>query len=374
MSESFLDVLQSLVYARGPCGQEDEVRDVCKELLLPFVDEMWVDPAGNLIGKINGKDSGQPIRLMVHMDELSLIVKRINDDGSLRVNPLGGIFPFSIGQGPVDILGDAQSFTGVLSFGSVHITKESAWHKLIPKEHRGQGETPGWEDVFVVTRKTPQELKEAGVHPGTRVVLSRSRRDLHFFQDCIGGYFFDNRASIAIALSALQQIKEKGQRPQRDVYFAATCSEEIGGHGASYAARTLPGETTFAIDVGPVSKEYCISLNSSPIIVYQDAVAVYDKKISDHLRALGDQLGLAMECSIWGGYSSDSSLAVSRGQSAKAALLCFPVENTHGYEIIHKESIPNCAALLAAYLIQPETLDAPHGEPERVVQKVKISL
>jgi len=348
------DLLQSLVYARGPCGQEDEVREVCHRELFPLADEVWVDPAGNLIGKVKGVDSTKAIRVMVHMDELSMIVKRINEDGTLRVNPLGGLYPFNIGQGPVDILGAKHSFTGILSFGSMHITKESPWHKLIPEEHRGQGKTPLWEDVFVVTRKTTQELEEAGVHPGTRVVLSHSRRTLHVFQDCIGGYFFDNRASIAIALSALKQMKEKGQKPQTDVYFVATCSEEIGGHGASYASRTLPGDTTLALDVGPVSKEYNIYLSPSPIVVYQDAVAVYDKTISDHLRHLGEQLGFSVSSSTWGGYGSDASLALSRGQSAKSALLCFPVENTHGYEIIHKDSLIRCAALLAAYLAKPE--------------------
>lgn len=357
--EKYFDLLQALVLAYGPCGQEEEIRQVCREQLLPLADDVWVDPAGNLIGKISGLDSSKPIRLMMHMDELSLIVKRINEDGSLRVNPLGGLFPFSFGQGPVDILGDSHSFSGILSFGSMHITKESLSYKLIPEDYRGQGKTPGWEDVFVVTRKTPQELKEAGVHPGTRVVVARSRRKLYDFQDCIGGYFFDNRASIAIALCALRQIKEKGQRPQRDVYFVATCSEEINGHGASYASRTLAGETTFAIDVGPVSKEYHISLSPRPIIVYQDALAVYDKKINNHLRMLGDQLELQPECAIWGNYGSDASLAMSRGLTAKAVLMCFAVENTHGYEILHKESIPNCASLLSAYLLQPEEIETP---------------
>ena len=41
---------------------------------------------------------------MVHMDELSLIVKKIDDDGSIKVSPLGAILPASFGQGPVDIL------------------------------------------------------------------------------------------------------------------------------------------------------------------------------------------------------------------------------------------------------------------------------
>jgi putative aminopeptidase FrvX len=91
-------------------------------------------------------------------------------------------------------------------------------------------------------------------------------------------------------------------------------------------------------------------LSSAPIVVYQDAIALYDKKISDKLMGLGDALGLQPQCAIWGSYGSDASLAQSRGQSAKAALLCFPVENTHGYEITHQKSLSQCASLLEAYL------------------------
>lgn len=347
------DLLQMLINARGPCGEEDEVRAICKKQLQPLVDEVWIDAAGNLIGKILGShpNSSQAVNVMVHMDELSLIVKRIHEDGSLRVNPLGGIYPCNFGQGPVEIMGDKKDCLGILSFGCMHITKETpAVNKISPEEYRGLGKSPVWEDVKIITRMTVEELKEVGVHPGTRVVIGKNLRQLHYFQDCIAGHFLDNRAAIAIALTALKQIKDTNKKPKKDVYFVATCSEEIGAHSASYAARTLPAEITLAIDVGPVAKEYNTALSPSPIIVYQDTLAVYDKKICDHMVSLGEALGLEPQTATLGSYASDASSAYSRGQSAKAALLCFPVENTHGYEITHKDSLKQCADLLEAYL------------------------
>jgi putative aminopeptidase FrvX len=350
---SNIELLQAFINARGPCGEEEEVRVLCQKQLQGIVDDIWIDPAGNLIGKISGSDqTSESIRVMVHMDELSLIVKRINEDGSLRVNPLGGIYPFSFGQGPVEIMGDKKIFSGILSFGSMHTTTESPnINKMMPEEHKGQGKTPSWDDVVITTRKTLAELKEAGVHPGTRVVIAQSRRQLHLFQDCIAGYFLDNRASIIIAIEAFKQIKMGNKKPKRDIYFVATCTEEVGCHGASYAARNLPGEITLAVDVGPVAKEYQTILSADPIIVYQDAVGLYDKKICDRLVDLAESLNFNPQCAIFGNYGSDASLAYSRGQSAKAALICFPVENTHGYEIMHKNSLEQCAALLQAYLL-----------------------
>ena len=353
MKKTQFTLLQALINAYGPCGQETEVRVLCEKELKSLTNELWTDAAGNLIGKIKGKNASAPaIRLMTHMDEISMIVKRINEDGSLRVNPLGGSYPGSFGQGAVAILGDNESLTGILSFGSMHTTQESSsTNKIMPKEFRGEGAAPFWNNVHVTTRKTAKELARAGVHPGTRVVIDRSRRSLHPFQDCIAGYFLDNRASLVIAIETLRKLKN--QILEQDLYIVITCSEEIGAVGACYAARNLPGDISIAIDVGPVAKEYQTILSPDPIIVYQDSYSVYDKAISDHLIALGKKLKFNPQHAVFETYGSDASIAHSLGQSAKAALLCFPVENTHGYEITHKESLNRCIELLQAYLLHP---------------------
>lgn len=348
-------LLQTLINAYGPCGQEDQVRELCHKLITPLTDELWTDPAGNLIGKIKGRDPKAPaLRVMAHMDEIAMIVKRINDDGSLRVNPLGGSYPGSFGQGPVDILGTASTIPGILSFGSMHTTKESKeTHHIMPKEYSGEGSAPFWESVHVTTRLSPKALAQAGVHPGSRVVIARTRRQLFEIEDCIAGYFFDNRAAIAIAIETLQELKKAKKTLKNDLFVIFSVAEEIGGHGACYAARTLPGDITIALDVGPVAKEYQTLMSPDPIIVYQDGMATYDKSTCDHLFELGKKLKFTPQRAVFSTYGSDASIARSLGQSAKATLLCLPVENTHGYEIAHKESFNRCAQLLTAYLLDP---------------------
>ncbi len=345
-------ILQELLLARGPCGQEDEVRTLIQRHLKNLVDETWVDPAGNLIGKIKGKSAKPPIRLMAHMDELSMIVKRINEDGTLRVDPLGGILPGSIGQGPIEILGKSKIIPGILSFGSMHSTTETPIpNKMAPTSDQGQGKSLTWEDVIIITRMNPKQLAQAGVHAGSRVVIAQCRRNLFYLQDCIGGYFFDNRASITACLMALKLLS---QPPEQDIYFVASACEEIGAVGASYAARTLPGDLTLAVDIGPVAKEYQTVLSADPIIVYQDSYSLYDQKTNDQLLVLAKKLKIPVQTAIWGNYGSDASVAMQRGQSAKAALICFPVENTHGFEIMHKECLDTLSRLLAAFLMRKE--------------------
>ncbi|MCE5293827.1 MAG: hypothetical protein LLF94_04360 [Chlamydiales bacterium] len=342
-------LLQELLLAHGPSGQEDEIRDVVQAHVKKLNCETWIDPAGNLIAKFKGKNPDKPaIRLMAHLDEIAMIVKRVHDDGSLRVDPLGGLYPNVLGQCPVEVLGDNKTIGGALSFGSVHTTTETPIpNKMLPRADSGKNEPLTWEDVRVITRLTPETLKSYGVHAGTRVVVAKCQRNLFTINDCIAGYFFDNRASIAACLMALEQLKGA---PEQDIYFVASVSEEIGVVGASYAARTLPGDLTIAVDVGPVAKEYQTVLSSDPILVYQDACSLYDRASNTRFMQLAKEHNIPLQTAIFSNYGSDASLAQLRGQTAKAALLCFPVENTHGYEIMHKDALNKVAKLLALFL------------------------
>ena len=42
------------------------------------------------------------------------------------------------------------------------------------------------------------------------------------------------------------------------------------------------------------------------------------------------------------------------GTIARAACVCFPTENTHGYEMAHFESIINTGRMLGAYAANPK--------------------
>jgi putative aminopeptidase FrvX len=347
--------LQSLIEAYGPVGVEDEVRSLCRKLLTPLSDNITEDPAGNLIAHFKGQDSdpAKSIRIFVHMDELSLIVKRINENGQIRVDPLGGFHPLFWGQGMVDILGNKKTIPAVLSHGCMHTTRESKnINKIKPTDYRGEGKSAQWDDVFVFTGKDNEELEKAGIGPGTRVVLPKSRRKIQYFGDFLGSFFIDNRAAITVAISALTQLQKQDKQPNHDVYLVTTTHEEVGGYGASYAARTLPGNLSIAVDVGPVAEEYQTKLTPDPIIVYHDGYGTYDKKTCDHIASLASNLKIPTQKALFGSYGSDASITQHYGLSAKSVLLAIPTENTHGFEIIHKDGIESCANLLAAFLCQ----------------------
>ncbi|MCV7151874.1 M42 family metallopeptidase [Mycolicibacterium pyrenivorans] len=346
-------LLQELLWAYGPPGQEDAVRDICRRELEACVDRTWVDEAGNLVGLIGGRSSkdgqGVPaLRVMAHMDELSMLVKRVEPDGSLRLTPLGTMYPANFGLGPVAILGDHQTLCGVLSLGSEHTTKES---RRIWETKPDQGDKAlDWSHVYVFSGRTPEELAAAGVRPGTRVCVERSKRTLVEFANYLGSYFMDDRAPVTALLQTAHALREREQRPPADVYIVFTTSEEIGGVGGSYASRTLPGDLTLALEVGPTEAEYSTSVSGGPIIAYGDAQCIYDKDVADRLLHIATELGLSPQPAVLGAFESDASHAKATGLAPKAGLLCLPTSSTHGYEVIAREAIPAMTAVLVEFV------------------------
>ncbi|MFY1663406.1 hypothetical protein [Pseudomonas sp. Pseu.R1] len=73
MTEATL--LEQLLMARGPSGEELEVREVCQKELQQHCDETWVDDAGNLVGLIRaqsaeGNGTGG-VLVMGHLDGIA---------------------------------------------------------------------------------------------------------------------------------------------------------------------------------------------------------------------------------------------------------------------------------------------------------------
>lgn len=343
------ELLQELLFAYGPCGQEDAVRDVCRRELEPYADELWTDAAGNLVALISGAQRSAPVtRVLAHLDELSMLVKRVEPDGTLRLTPLGTMYPANFGLGPVAVLGDNETICGVLALGSEHTTQETG-HVWRTKPDQGD-KALDWPDVYVFTGQQPDSLEKSGIGPGTRVCIDRSKRELVEVGDYLGCYFMDDRAAVLSLLLLARRVHESGRRPAGDVYLVFTTNEEVGGVGAAHACRTLPGDLTIAVEVGPTEAEYGTTVTGGPIVGYSDAQCVYDKDIADRLCSVTDHLGLAAQPAVLGAFESDASHTKAAGLSPKAGLLCLPTLSTHGYEVISRTAVTAVLDVLAEFV------------------------
>lgn len=345
MDELLREMLDTFLVTHSPAGHEGEMEAALRPYLEAYCDEVWTDPHGDVIGRIAGASAEGAIAVVAHKDEVGCMVERIEDDGRVRLEDLGGTQAWRYGEGPFDLLGD-EIVTGVLSVGSTHVSSRSS------DIHAAKTNTPmNWDIARVVTGLSRAELEERGVRVGTPALVARSRKTPMYMNGRVCGYGLDDKGAVAALLLGAKLVSESG-RPPVDVYFAATAAEEGGCSGGQFVARTLPIETMIAVEVAPVAPEYEIAMSPAPVVVFKDRF-IYTHSICERLCVLGDAGGYGHQRAILRTFASDASVSHQAGLIARAACIGFPTENTHGYEMAQFEAIGNCGRLLAAYLADP---------------------
>jgi putative aminopeptidase FrvX len=147
---------------------------------------MWIDKAGNLIGLIRGERAREDAatRVMTHMDELSMLVKRVESDGTLHLTQLGTMYPGNFGLGPISVLGDRERLIGVLSLGSQHTTKESP--KIWQTQPDGGDKAMDWTHVYVSPAAAPTSWRRRASVPAPACASNEASGPLSNFGDYLG--------------------------------------------------------------------------------------------------------------------------------------------------------------------------------------------
>ena len=89
MADRMLDLMLKLDAARGISGYEEEVAELMQAELAPLSDEHSRDPLGNHYFTKRGAKDAPVLMLCAHMDELGFLVQHIEDEGFLRLAPVG---------------------------------------------------------------------------------------------------------------------------------------------------------------------------------------------------------------------------------------------------------------------------------------------
>lgn len=332
-----LALLQEFVAVPAPPGQEGDLAALVVEKLRELGYTGETDAKGNVLVRLGPADGKPEIVVTAHLDELATMVKTVGADGSLSVTPLGGVQPWKWGEGQVELLG-RETVPGILSFGSIH-TEDPAAVSVQAKDS-----ALDWKQTKVFTGLTPDQLASKGVRPGTRCVMARNRRTLARVGDFVSGYFLDDRADLVAWFLMLEALK--GQTLQRSVLFVATASEEVGGEGALYLLNEVRPPICIALELGPIVPDTAAVLSEVPTVWAKDSYAAMDSRDLDLIASLG----LEVQWQVLSRGGSDASCAASHGLCARPVTFGIPMENSHGYEIIHKDGIRALADVSLAYL------------------------
>lgn len=228
MADMDLDLLERLCTTPGVSGREDAVRRLVRDELEGLVDEVSVDGMGNLVAVRRGA-GGPTVMLAAHMDEVGFLVKHVEEDGFLRIHPVGGIFSAFLRAQRVRVhTADGQALLGVLG--------EPA-DLGMPNE---EGKVPKVEEFFVDLGLPPEVVADT-VSPGDQVTMDRG---LERTGDRVVAKALDDRVGLFIIVEVMRRLP----RGAAEVVIVGSTQEEIGTRGAMVAAHRVEKDVAVAVD------------------------------------------------------------------------------------------------------------------------------
>ncbi len=337
-----LRLFTELLDIPAPSGHEERMAGHLVDRLRDLGYAPDVDSAGNVSVRLEGRSADRPlVCLAAHIDEIGLVVTAIEPNGALRVERLGGMLPWKLGETAVEILGDRRSIHGVTSAGSGHSRSEAS-------------ECPGWDGVCVVTGCSPERLGESGIRVGTPLVPARDVRGPFELGDpddpWVSAWTFDNRLSVACLLRVLERFAEEDIVPRSPTIVAFTVEEEIGCLGAKILAQRERPDVFVAIDGSPLVPECPVELDGRPAIRSRDRVAVYDQALLREICRISAEAGVELQSVVYSGAASDASLVYSIGASPRVACLGYVRASSHGFEATPLRTFDSVQTVVEALL------------------------
>jgi len=327
------ELVKKLTEAFGPSGREDEIRNLILEEIKDHVDGYKVDKVGNILA---WKGQGErKVLLDAHMDEIGVVVTNIDENGFLRIEPVGGVSPYTIFRKRIRF----ERVTGVVGI-------EGETPDEIEKNLSKMSFDKLYVDIGAKNREEAEKLAPIG---------SFGVYDSHFVE--VSGRFvskaMDDRIGCAVIVEVLKRVKNS------DITLFASFSvqEEVGLVGASVVAYDIMPDEAIAVDVTDSAdtpkaiKRHPMVLGKGPAIKVMDKASISDKNILEKLINTAEKKGIPyqMEVLIFGG--TNAAVLQRTRYGIPSATVSIPTRYLHTpSEMIEPSDVEGTIELLASYL------------------------
>lgn len=333
-----IDTFAKFLSADSTTGQYEEVQ----ALLCSMLDELGypyhVTHKGGVIADLGGE--GNALVVTAHLDDIGLMVRHVNADGTLNVCPVGGLYPFyCMGENVRIHNRDGRVFTGTVcrTPNSIHVTEE---------ELRVEG--PDFrKNVCVVLDenvKSAADTRALGIDTGDIIALDPRFTVSNGY---IKSHFVDDKACAAVLMNIMKELKESGKSLDRKVYFYFAVYEELG-HGTTWLPEGV--KDMIAVDIAPTGPQQNSDERKVSIFA-KDSRFPYHWGLTNELRAAAIEKGIDYVMDIFTPhYGTDCDPAVCAGYDIRHAAIGPGTANSHGYERTHIDGLRCTYELLMAYL------------------------
>ncbi|MDR1397343.1 MAG: M42 family metallopeptidase [Desulfarculales bacterium] len=316
---NLLTLLQELCLVPAPSGQEGALRELIAAKIEPFCQDYRQDRSGNLQAWLG---TGQKPCLMLdaHMDEVGVMVQSLEDNGCLRLTPLGGLDArLAPGSRVLLLGGQGQRINGIIGLAPPHVAAKNEF-------------LPAWEDLYLdIGAGGRCEAQALGAEIGACGVLDAG-------QGMIGkdGFFarnLDDRVGCALLIWLLEELA--GQDLPYRLCFNFSSAEEVGLRGAAGAAFHIAPDLALVLEAtvgdtpGLVSYRHPSLLGQGPAITVMDGRQIVPRELVLSLERAARRAGVTSQRKRppFGG-TDGGAIALSRA-GVPTAVLSIPTRYIH---------------------------------------------
>lgn len=342
-----LTMFKELTEAKGISGNEKEAREVMKKYIEPYATEVFKDHLGSLIAKKVGQEDGPKVMVAGHLDEIGLMVTRIDDNGFLYFQTIGGWWSQVMLAQRVTVCTQKGDIVGVIGSKPPHIMPAEARRK--PYEIK---------DMFIDIGATSKEEAESfGVRPGDSVVPYFEFQPMKN-EKLLLAKAWDNRVGCAIAIEVLKQLKDVDH--PNVVYGVGTVQEEVGLRGAKTSTNMIEPDIGIAVDTGIAGDTPGISPNDAdskigkgPQIIIYDASMVSHKGLRDFVIKTADDNNIPYQYASIAAGGTDSGSIHLTANGVPALSIGIATRYIHSHAgIIHEDDFDNAVKLIVEVIKQ----------------------
>ena len=337
-------LLKELLAFVGPSGFEHDVARFIAHKAGGLAEDVQVDGIGNVAARVRGAHPGPLTVVCAHMDEVGFIVKKIEGNGLLRFEKLGGHDDRVLPAQRVRVRTAAGTLTGVIGTISAHMAKYDDAARV-----RGSAEL-----YIDIGARDRAEALEMGVRVGDPAAWATEYERIGAGRAL--GKGFDDRAGCAVLLQVMAELDRS--RLYGDVVAVFSVQEEVGLRGARAARRQWEADVALAVDTTPASDtpeammDGTLVLGGGPGIKVMDFSLIASRSVRDRLERVARERGIPHQFEVFAGIGTDGGEWATAKAGVPTGVLSIPSRYAHSSaEVIDLGDLEQTKELLKHFLL-----------------------
>ncbi|WML47209.1 M42 family metallopeptidase [Neobacillus sp. PS3-34] len=337
------ELLKELALLHGPSGFEQPVVSYLNERLKDVADQLDTDSHGNIIARKKGNCAAKII-ITAHMDEVGFIIRKIEENGLLRFEQLGGHDERVLPAQKVQIRTKSGMLTGIIGTISAHYKKFEQDIKV--KRLR---------DLYIdVGASSRQQAVAMGINIGDPVTWLSSIEFLgNETTGKLVGKGFDDRAGCAVVVKVLEELTDFAG----EIIAIFTVQEEVGLRGAKIAVEGISADVAVAVDTTAASDtpegvlDDFIQIGQGTGIKIMDASLIAHPAVKDKLAVIAQEESIDFQYEVFPGIGTDGGAIHLANSGIPTGVLSIPSRNAHSaVEVISIKDLEGTKELLKCYI------------------------